>query len=174
LWKGIHDVEWVKGGVKIEVRLLQPYAKAKSPIELAVEVTNSAVGHKFPTYVTPKIFVRAQLLNEKGETLPGTQQEKVIGWDARFEDGKWREHFDTRIPPGERSHNIFRWPPHGEAKRITAWVEVHPDHFYHVHFYPAYLKGGDVSPEGRKLIEKALQDSGRSSYTLFSETIALR
>ena len=174
LWKGIHDAEWVKGGVRIEVRLIQPYLRPKTPIELAVEVTNSAVGHKFPTYVTPKIFVRAQLLNEKGQALPGTQQEKVIGWDARFEDGNWREYFDTRIPPGEKSHNIFRWPPHTEAKKVTAWVEVHPDHFYHVHFYPAYLKGGGLSPEGRKLIENALQDSGQSSYTLFSETIPLK
>ncbi len=38
-------------------------------IEVEVKVTNAAVGHKFPTYVTPKVFVRAALHGKDGDDL---------------------------------------------------------------------------------------------------------
>lgn len=172
-WKGIHDRDWVKGGVRIEAHLRKDTATSGSPLELSVEVTNAAVGHKFPTYITPKVFVRAELLDNSGKVLPGTNQERTIGWDARFDGREWKEFFDTRIPPGEKSQNNFKWTRPALAKQVRTWVEVHPDHFYHVHFYPAYLKGNHLSPDGRKLIEKALKDSGSSSYMLFEELILL-
>jgi hypothetical protein len=142
-------------------------------LELAVQVTNSAVGHKFPTYITPKVFVRAALLDYAEKTLPGTLREKIIGWEVRFENGEWKEYFDTRIPPGASFRQLFRWTPTPGSKRVRAWVEVHPDHFYHVHFYPTYLRGRDLSPEGRRLVERALQESGRTPYILFDRVIAL-
>ncbi|MEK6602447.1 MAG: ammonia-forming cytochrome c nitrite reductase subunit c552 [Candidatus Binatota bacterium] len=173
LWRGIHDPEWVKGGVRIEVQVKKAPLRPGDSLELAVAVVNAAVGHKFPTYITPKVFVRATLLDNSGRSLPGTRQEKIIGWDARFEDGRWKEYFDTRIPPGEKFQETFRWTPPPQAKEIRSWVEVHPDHFYHVHFYPEFLKSQDLTPKGRKLIEKALQDSGRTSYILFERIIPL-
>lgn len=173
LWKGIHDPEMVKGALRVEARAEPGSLSRGKPLKLTMEVTNAAVGHKFPTYSTPKAFVRAVLLDESGKSVPGTQQEKIIGWDARFEGGEWKEYFDTRIPPGENFQAIFRWNGSSAAKKIRAWVEVHPDHFYNVHFYPAYLKGEDLSPEGRRLIEKALQESGRSSYIVFERTFSI-
>ena len=84
-----------------------------------------------------------------------------------------KEYFDTRIPPGGKSQNTFRWTLSTQAKKIRAWIEVHPDHFYYAHFYPTHLKSQDLIPEGRKLIEKAYQDSGRTSYTLFEKIFPL-
>ncbi len=173
VWKGIHDRDWVTGGVRIETHLPKGAATSGSPLELSVEVTNAAVGHKFPTYITPKVFVRAELLDNSGRVLPGTNQERTIGWDARFDGREWKEFFDTRIPPGEKSQKNFKWTRPALAKKVRAWVEVHPDHFYHVYFYPAYLQGDNLSPEGRKLIEKALKDSGSTSYVIFEELIPL-
>ncbi|MBI4527037.1 MAG: ammonia-forming cytochrome c nitrite reductase subunit c552 [Deltaproteobacteria bacterium] len=174
LWKGIHDKEWVERGVRIEAHLKEAAPTPGRPLELSVEVTNAAVGHKFPTYITPKVFVRAALLDDGGNILPGTNQEKIIGWDARFEGGEWKEYFDTRIPPAEKSAKNFKWNRPTRAKKVRAWVEVHPDHFYHVHFYPPYLKDENLSREGRKLIEKALKESGSTSYVLFEELIPLK
>ena len=174
LWRGIHDPAMVRNGVRVEAQMKQAASSPGETLELEVAVINSAVGHKFPTYVTPKVFVRAELLDRMGKTLPGSQQEKIIGWDVRFENSKWKEYFDTRIAPGESSRHLFRWKLAPGATKARAWVEVHPDHFYHVHFYPAYLKEEKVSPEGRKLVEKALQDSGSSSYILFDKAIPLQ
>ena len=138
-------------------------------VRLNLHVINAAVGHKFPSYITPKIFVRAELLDPSGKGLPGTRQEAVIGWDARFEAGEWKEYFDTRVLPGEKFSKVFQWQESKGARKIRAWVEVHPDHFYHVHFYPAYLQGSNLSPEGRRLIETALRESGESVYILYEK-----
>jgi hypothetical protein len=106
-------------------------------VAATAEVTNSAVGHKFPSYITPKVFLRASLLDSSGKSLPGTLKQQTIGWDARFEDGEWKEYFDTRISPGESFKQRFEWALSTRADKIRVWLEVHPDHFYHVHFYPS-------------------------------------
>jgi hypothetical protein len=173
-WKGIHDAEWVRNGVRMEIRLEEQPPGAEDTLSAVVNVTNAAVGHKFPTYITPKIFVRAELLDKAARRLSGTRQESVIGWDARHEGGSWKEYFDTRIRPGATYSAPFRWKLAAEAGSLRVWIEVHPDHFYHEYFYPAYLKRKDISPEARKLIEKALAESGRSRYTLFEEKLALK
>lgn len=175
LWKGIHDSEWVRNGVQASAAFDGGSAASSGqPVKVTVEVTNAAVGHKFPTYITPKVFVRAALLDRAGKSLAGSLQEKIIGWDARFEGGQWREHFDTRIPPGETFRATFRWAFNDRAREVRAWIEIYPDHFYHVHFYPAYLAGQALSREGRRLIEKAVEDSGRTSYIFFEKLIPLR
>jgi hypothetical protein len=173
LWKGIHDAEWVRGGVRFEAEIRDRPSALGGALEMQVEVANAAVGHKFPTYITPKVFVRAVLLDATGKILPGTEQEAVIGWDARFEEGKWKEYFDTRIAPGEKFQGTFRWTLPAQAKKARAWVEVHPDHFYHYQFYPAFLKGPGLSPEARQLIKRALEESGRTPYILFDKLIPL-
>lgn len=173
LWRGIHDREWVSKGVQVDTRVIEQRSGPGSKLAVEVDVVNGGVGHKFPTYLTPKIFVRAALLDEKNKLLAGTEQEGIIGWDARFEEGEWKEHFDTRIGPGEKYQKSFEWPRSANAKKVRVWVEVHPDYFYHVHFYPAYLQSNSLSQEGRKLIEEALQESGRTSYILFEKLISV-
>lgn len=173
LWKGIHDPEMVKGGVRVEAQIKGSREKPSDGIEVEIKVTNAAVGHKFPSYITPKVFVRATLVGKSGQALPGTQQEAVIGWDARAEGGQWVEFFDTRIPPGETFQHSFKWDGPKKAHGVRTWVEVHPDYFYHVHFYPAYLSSGQLSRDGRRLIEKAREASGRSTYILFEKNLPL-
>lgn len=173
LWKGIHDREWVKAGVRIEARIEKESSRTGDSFGLSLEVVNAAVGHKFPSYITPKVFVRAALLDSSAKVLPGTEREKVIGWDVRFENGKWKEYFDTRIPAGESHRQTFRWRRPPAARAARAWVEVHPDHFYHVHFYPTFLKDQELTAQAKVLIERALRESGGSAYTLFDKTLPL-
>lgn len=171
LWKGIHDPEMVKNGVRVETTATKT---ADNRVNAAVKVTNAAVGHKFPSYVTPKVFVYGAFLDPQGAVLEDTVQEAVIGWDARPIGGQWQEIFDTRIEPGKSFEHTFTWnrvPP--EAKKLRTWIEVHPDHFYHVHFYPVYLQSPGLSPEGRKLIEQALEESGKSVFLIHDQSFPL-
>lgn len=171
LWKGIHDPEMVKNGVRTESAVARLEG---NQVRATVEVTNAAVGHKFPSYVTPKVFVYGAFLDDRNEVLADTIQETVIGWDARVIGGQWQEIFDTRIEPGKAFEHTFTWnsiPP--GAKKVRTWIEVHPDHFYHVHFYPAYLQSGGLSEEGRRLIEQALEESGKSVFLIHDESFVL-
>jgi hypothetical protein len=173
LWKGIHDREWVRGGIQFKATLEEADSRGKKKVAAIIEVTNSAVGHKFPSYTTPKVFLRATLLDSAGKLLSRTLKQHTIGWDVRFEDGEWKEYFDTRIAPGESFKQRFEWGLPSTADKVRVWLEVHPDHFYHVHFYPTYLKQTDLSPEGRKLVEKALEESGKTFYILYQEILPL-
>jgi len=171
LWKGIHDPEMVKDGVSVETKASRDH---NDRVHAVIKVTNKAVGHKFPSYVTPKVFVYGAFLNPQGNVLEDTIQEAVIGWDARPIGGQWQEIFDTRVEPGKSFEHSFTWhrvPP--EARKLRTWIEVHPDHFYHAHFYPAYLKFDSLSPEGRKLIERALEESGKSVFLLHDQSFPL-
>jgi hypothetical protein len=174
IWRGIHDREWVKGGIQFNASLEDTSSVGKKKVALIIEVTNSAVGHKFPSYTTPKVFLHASLVDSTGKILPGTRKQQTIGWDVRFEDGEWKEYFDTRISPGESFKQRFEWALPSKADKVRVWLEVHPDHFYHVHFYPSYLKRTDLSAEGRKLVKKALEESGKTPYILYEEVFPLR
>jgi Cytochrome c552 len=174
LWKGIHDREWVKGGIQFKATLEETDSRGKAKVAATIEVTNSAVGHKFPSYTTPKVFLRASLVDSMGKILPGTLKQYTIGWDVRFEDDEWKEYFDTRLSPGESFKQRFEWALPSKADKVRVWLEVHPDHFYHVHFYPAYLKRTNLSAEGRKLVERALEESGKTPYILYEEGFSLR
>jgi hypothetical protein len=173
LWKGIHDRDWVRDGVRFETRLEPTEKGSRAPVKLFVELHNSAVGHKFPTYITPKVFVRAALLNDNDAKLPGTEQERVVGWDVRFEGGNWVEYFDTRVAAGDKFQGVFSWSRSRAAKKLRVWIEVHPDHFYHVHFYPAYLRDQNPTPAARELIGQAIAATGQSRYVLFDKTLVL-
>ena len=174
LWRGIHDREWVKGGITFKASLAPMDPSDKSKVAARVEVINSTVGHKFPTYITPKVFLRAALIDSAERVLPGTEKQQTIGWDVRFEEGEWKERFDTRIPPGQRLKHRFAWAQPGKADKVRVWLEVQPDHFYHVHFYPAHLRRTDLSTEGRKLIERALDESGKTVYTIYDQVLPLK
>ncbi len=69
LWKAIHDPDVVRGGIRLEAGIKGASENPTGTIEVEVKVTNAAVGHIFPSYVTPKVFVRAAPHGKDGDVL---------------------------------------------------------------------------------------------------------
>src|SRR5207247_304862 len=67
LWRGIHDADMVRGGLTITLVETPPHAAGTVAARLVVE--NSGVGHRFPTYVTPLVLLRAELVDAAGRAL---------------------------------------------------------------------------------------------------------
>jgi len=59
LWRGIHDVDMVRSGLSIEVAGPRSRAGAGDNVDVGLTVRSVRVGHAFPTYVTPKVVLRA-------------------------------------------------------------------------------------------------------------------
>src|SRR5262249_48682247 len=79
LWRGIHDPEMVKKGVSIDLQLSQPIYRVGEKLEATLTLTNSGVGHYFPTYVTPKVVLRIELLDQNGQVITKSVKEEIVG-----------------------------------------------------------------------------------------------
>jgi len=167
LWRGIHDPEMVRSGVDIQLKLSKPTYRAGEQVEATLSVANRGVGHFFPTYLTPKVFLRVELVDGNGRGIPQSREESVIGREATLDLSE--QLYDTRVPP-EGSFTMRYARRLGRAGlRLRARVVVEPDHFY-TKFFKATIPQAD---RGRRHLEAALARTRRSGFTIFSKDVPL-
>lgn len=161
LWRGIHDPETVAKGVTIDLRT----ARHGGTVRATLTLTNTGVGHHFPTYLTPKVFVRLDLVDAAGRPVNETLREAVMGREAMLDLS--RELYDTRLAPKASFTMTESWKVTAPGLKLRARVVVDPDHFYR-RFFQAVLKGAD---RGKRDLQAALQQTRRSSFTIFSREV---
>jgi hypothetical protein len=168
LWRGIHDKEMVQSGIDIQIDLAGSDYVAGDVVKAIITLTNSGTGHYFPTYLTPKVFVRGVLRDDEGKDLTDSQQEYVIGRES-FD--LMTEAYDTRIPPGEQINIRYEYQLPAENLQLFMQVVVDPDHWYR-RFYRNYLHDGGGG-SGRDLLIEALKESEQSSFSIYENTFVL-
>lgn len=168
LWRGVHDPDMVRSGITVTVDRGAGRYRAGDTVTLSLTVASTGVGHAFPTYVTPKVVLRAELLDGAGAVVPGSVEEVVI---ARQVDASLtRELSDTRLMPGQRATLRYRRRVDGPGVRARLSVVVYPDAFYTT-FYEALLAQG--AGRGEPAIREALAASRRSVFTVFERELPL-
>ncbi len=169
LWRGIHDPEMVRSGVKVDLQMKQQSYSVGDKLEATLTVTNSGVGHYFPTYVTPKVVLRIELLDDSGQVIAASVREEIVGRQVTLDLD--REIADTRIPP--KGVHTFRYlgTIDRAGLKLHAEVIVYPDEFY-ARFYEAKL-AGQLSTVERQRLSQALDDTRKSVYKLFEQDIPL-
>jgi hypothetical protein len=167
-WRGIHDPEMVKSGVKVDVRLERARHRPGQRVRATVTVASVNVGHYFPTYVTPQVVVRAVLVGSDGVARAETLSEGVIGRQVPLDLS--REIADTRIPPGGRFVLRYDRPLDRSGLSLRVTVTVYPDHFY-TGFFTALLETG--AGDGEAEIREALEATRRSPFEIFSRDLPL-
>ena len=132
-----------------------------------LKLTNTGTGHAFPTYTTPAVMLKAAFLDKEGEIVAGGfYGERVLQRRLNMQTSPWSEDSDTRVLPGDSAELKFsRRVPVG-ASTLYLWVWVEPDNFY-TGFYQSYLRKGKSFP-GAEILSRALQDTLKSPYLLFS------
>lgn len=169
LWRGIHDPEMVKQAITVSLSPGAASYVAGDKLSLDIVITNSGAGHYFPTYVTPKVFVQAHLLDQQGSMLSDTAQQAPIGRDVTLDLST--ETYDTRIAPdASRTISYVQDIPPG-ATTLRVRIVVHPDHFYR-QFFEAVLSDGGGG-KGRALLQEALRKAESSPFTVFEREIPL-
>ncbi len=156
LWRGIHDPETVREAVDVE---LEP---GGGDLLAALVVSNRGVGHRFPTYLTPRVHLEIWQEDASGGVVDGTRVRGEIARILDWSDGS--ELSDTRIPPGGSARLEYRRPRAPGAVGLAARVTVDPDHHYRAVFDE--LRGIYSDPEARRLMEEAFAQASRSSYVL--------
>ncbi len=168
LWRGIHDAEMVRSGVIVGFSTDKPRYAIGDTVLATLRLTNSKVGHYFPTYVTPRVVVSSELLDRSGRVVPGSLQEKVIGREVTLDLS--RELFDTRLAPGGSATFQYRQRLLSPGLTLRVAVTVEPDHFY-VGFLEALLSGG--AGKGTAQIRQALRAARSSSFTIYVNEVPL-
>ena len=166
LWRGIHDPEMVRSGLTITV----DGARATTGRDVAaiLKVASTRVGHRFPTYVVPRVVLRGEQLDGAGAVVAGTRRERVIGREVALDLS--RELRDTRLAPGASTRLDYRAPHDERARRLRLRVIVEPDAFY-TRFFEALLEQG--AGRGEVPLREALAGARRTPYVLFERTLAL-
>ena len=168
LWRGIHDADMVRSGLTITVTAEREGYRAGDTLVATLTVTSTGVGHAFPTYVTPRVVLRAELLDGQGRVIAGTRVEQAIARDVALDLS--REVSDTRLLPGQRLDLVYRRRMPDGAARARFSVVVYPDAFY-TRFFESLLAQG--AGRGAREIRAALDASRRSSFTVFERAIPL-
>ncbi len=164
LWRGIHDADMVRGGLTITLDDASPRVPGGVAARLVVE--NSGVGHRFPTYVTPLVLLRAELMDAAGLALAGTRVERRIGREVTLD--LEREVSDTRLAPGERAELVYARALENGAVAARFSVVVYPDAFYTA-FFEALLRQG--AGRGEDDVRRALGETRRSAFTVFEARV---
>jgi len=168
LWRGIHDPAMVRSGVEITLTAARPRYRPGDELRATLTIASVGVGHAFPTYVTPRILVRAELLGADGRPVRGSAEERAIGRDVPLDLS--REIADTRIPAGGRFTLAYVRRLNRPGLRLRVDVTVFPDHFY-TGFFESLLASG--AGAGTAQIQEALDASRRSAYTIFDRELPL-
>ena len=169
LWRGIHDPDMVKSGVEISVTTERPRYRPGDELAARIVVKSAGVGHYFPTYVTPRVVVRALLLDGKRTPVARSAQEYVIAREVALDLS--REIFDTRIPPGGRASFAYRRRLDGAGLSLRVTVTVYPDAFY-TRFFETLLEQG--AGRGEAQIREALAATRRSGFTIYEQEWPIR
>lgn len=154
-FKGIHDPAIVAKGLDVRTSL--------TPKAATIRLASVWIGHAFPTYVTPKVEIRIKLKNELGMVLVEKQWE--ISRVVEYKD-EWVEVSDTRLMPDEERMFVLTPLPEG-THQVHFSIRVIPDHFYKRVYRD--LSHGDLKPDARKLLERAIRTAKDNEYTLFDQ-----
>ena len=166
LFRGIHDPEMVKSGMSFDFES----ANGPESVNAKLKITNTGVGHFFPTYATALVVIRGFLTDSKGNALKGTMKEAEIGRKITLD--LETELFDTRIPPFRNFEFNYEMKRVKKAGRLVLEVRVFPDEFYG-RFFESALKKQDHDMKHKELRE-AIRNASESSYLLFKKVIELR
>lgn len=168
LWRGIHDEAMVRAGLDITLAPDVVTLRTGEAFALTLSVTNARVGHAFPTYVTPRVILRGELIDASGAMVAGSRRETVVAREVEVDLS--REFSDTRLAPGQSARLGYAGRAQGAGLRLRLSVIVEPDAFY-TRFFEALLAQG--AGRGEAQIRAALEASRRSPFTVFRRELPI-
>lgn len=168
LWRGIHDPDMVRAGLTITAEAGAARYRVGDTAIVTLRIASTAVGHAFPTYVTPRVVAAIEVVDAAGRAVEGSRVETVIGREVSLDLS--RELSDTRLSPGQSASLVYRGRVERPGLRARASVTVYPDAFY-TRFFEALLAQG--AGQGAPEIRQALEQARRSSFRLFDTELPL-
>jgi mono/diheme cytochrome c family protein len=144
-WKGIHDPETVRQGLRVTAR--------RDGDRIAIRAENAGAGHHLPTTPTPAIYVTVE------PAAGGAARTHRIGRHVTF-DGRFREVADTRLAPGAALDLSV-----AARGRARVRVTVAPDDYYEGFYRQLLAK--PLTEGAKRELQAALRRAESSRYVLY-------
>jgi len=161
LWRGIHDPAMVRQGLRITLTVTRA---SKAAAGARAVIHSVAIGHDFPTYLVPKIYVTLYALGSHTGDIRELAHH-VIGRSANLQ--LTHEFFDTRIPPGGKSVLAARFPLNpSHPMKIELRIEVAPGAHYERLFRHELKQTGRYDKTTVALLRQALAQTIATRYQL--------
>ncbi len=163
-WKGIHDKEMVNSGISKSLDIVLK----EDTYSIKASFKSVNIGHKFPTYAVPKVYLKLYALGKNGKILQ--LGDHVIGRLVDIQLTK--EFYDTRLSPGEE-FSIEVSVNKKDFINFTSVVfeaNVEPDEMY-IRMFRDNLENAEKlghSSKVQKQIQLSLTEKEKTRYNLFS------
>ena len=163
-FRGIHDPDMARQGLTISTRATEEAA--------VLEVRSTGIGHRFPTYIVPRVRLNALLLDSDGRPIPDGDREQLLQRQIAIENGRWIEYSDTRLEPGATATLSVPWQTGGRCgNAIRFRIVVEPEWFYYEKVFPTVLEELEEGP-ARDLIKQAKSIAETRNFVLFETILA--
>jgi len=166
-FKSIYNKNFVLKAVTIRLKKVNINS---ANVQTILSLTNSGVGHDFPTYTTPKVILNVGQENIKGKVIKKSVKSYIIGWSVSLNLKK--QYFDTRLKPFQTAKLIYDRPLVEGAKYLKAWIYVEPESHY-IRFFKAFLKIKRLPKIIKILLSEALKQDLDSKYLLWEKRIKI-
>ncbi len=160
-FKSIYNKNFVLKAITIHLKKIKIYS---GKVSTTLSLTNSGVGHDFPTYTTPKVILNIAQEKSGGNIINKSIKRYIIGWSVSLNLRK--QHFDTRLKPFQTAKLIYDYPLLKGSKYIKAWITVKPESHY-TRFFEALLKIKYLPKIIKIIFLRALKEDVDSKYLLW-------
>lgn len=160
-WKGIHDKSFVQNSILPSWKITEQ----NGLYSVKAEIKSIGVGHMFPTYVVPKIYLRFYAITKEKKRI--LLDESIVGRYVNTDLNE--EYFDTRIKPNGTLMVQFDYLPKNKIQEFLWEIEVNPDEQYVRSFEEQLVTKADIiSKQTKKMLQESLLEKKNSRYLLFT------
>ncbi len=166
-WRGIGDADMVRRALTVE---LQARPLDDAQVMIRASITNTGAGHRFPTYLVPRVDARLWLEDPHGKRTP--LAEHVIQWQASVDLES--EIFDQRLAVDEQKvleRSLLR-PATGGWRAVLS-IDVAPKEHYERTYRDMLGQAGQMAPRTLASLLQALDEAEASRYLAFESAVAV-
>lgn len=151
LFRGIHDPKMTASGLSSSLEEI-------SDRKFRFTVTSVNIGHFFPTYITPRVELVIEAVNQKGKVVAKNTHVLQRRLDVYLEG----QEYDQRLAPGKSAWVQLDVKSVLQVAKIKSYIFVEPDEFYHRFFLAYTVEDEKLEP----LLKEALKETGSSPYSI--------
>lgn len=166
-FKSIYNKNFTLKATTIHLKRVKIYS---GRVNTTLSLTNSGVGHNFPTYTTPKIILNIAQEMAGGNIINKSIKHYIIGWSVSLNLRK--QYFDTRLKPFQTAKLIYNYPLFNGSKYLKAWITVEPESHY-ARFFKALLKIKRLPKIIKIIFLRALKEEVDSKYLLWEKRVSI-